>query len=71
MRNKHKCNGYTHFRECCHTRLTSAQIRKMKWLKADTPAYFALEEVVLNKVLKDIEKLTEFWQHLTQKNIPH
>ena len=59
--NKHKWNGYTHFHECCHPRLTSAQIRKKKWLKPDTPAYIALEEVVLNKkILKDIEKLTEF-----------
>ena len=59
--NKHKWNGYTHFQECCHPRLTSAQIRKKKWLKPDTPAYIALEEVVLNKrILKDIEKLTEF-----------
>ena len=32
-----------------------------KWLKLDTPAYIALEEVVLNKkILRDIEKLTEF-----------
>ena len=53
--NKHKWNGYTHFHECCHPRLTSAQIRKKKWLKLDTPAYIALEEVVLNKkILKDI-----------------
>ena len=59
--NKHKWNGYTHFHECCHPRLTSAQIRKKRWLKPDTPAYIALEEVVLNKkILKDIEKLTEF-----------
>ena len=59
--NKHKWNGYSHFHECCHPRLTSAQIRKKKWLKPDTPAYIALEEVVLNKkILKDIEKLTEF-----------
>ena len=59
--NKHKWNGYTHFHECCHPRLTSAQIRKKKWLKPDTPAYIALEEVVLNKkILKEIEKLTEF-----------
>ena len=59
--NKHKWNGYTHFHECCHPRLTSAQSRKKKWLKPDTPAYIALEEVVLNKkILKDIEKLTEF-----------
>ena len=59
--NKHKWNGYTHFHECCHPRLTSAQIRKKKWLKPDTPAYIALEEVVLNKkILKDIEELTEF-----------
>ena len=59
--NKHKWNGYTHFHECCHPRLTNAQIRKKKWLKPDTPAYIALEEVVLNKkILKDIEKLMEF-----------
>ena len=59
--NKHKWNGYTHFHECCHPRLTSAQIRKKKWLKPDTPACIALKEVVLNKkILKDIEKLTEF-----------
>ena len=59
MRNKHKWNGYSHFHECCHPRLTHAQIRK-KWLKPDTPAYIALQQVVLNKILKDIEKLTEF-----------
>ena len=59
--NKHKWNGYTHLHECCHPRLTSAQIRKKNCLKPDTPAYIALEEVVLNKkILKDIEKLTEF-----------
>jgi len=30
-------------------------------LKPDTPAYIALEEAVLNKkLLKEIEKLTEF-----------
>ena len=58
--NKHKWNSYSHFHERCHPRLTSAQIRKKKWLKPDTPAYIALEEVVLNKkILKDIE-LTEF-----------
>ena len=59
--NKHNWNGYTHFHKYCHARLTPAQIRKKTWLKSDTPAYVALEEVVLNKkLLKDIEKLTEF-----------
>ena len=59
--NKHKWNGCTHFHQFCHLRLTSAQIRKKKWLKSDTATYSALEEVVLNKkILKDIEKLTEF-----------
>ena len=59
--NKHKWNGYTHFHKCCHPRLTSAQVMRKKWLKPDTPAYIVLEEVVLNKkILKDIEKLTEF-----------
>jgi len=59
--NKHKWSGYNHFHECCHPRLTTAAARKKKWLKPDTPAYIALEEVVLNKkLLKDIEKLTEF-----------
>ena len=59
--NKHKWTGYNHFHECCHPRLTPAAARKKKWLKPDTPSYIALEEVVLNKkLLKDIEKLTEF-----------
>ena len=32
--NTHKWNGYIHFHECCHPRLTSSQIMKKKWLKA-------------------------------------
>ena len=40
---KHKWNGYSHFHECCHPRLTSAQIRKKKWLKPHTPAYIGLD----------------------------
>ena len=52
---KQKWSGYNHFHECCHSRLTTAVARKKKWLKPDTPAYIALEEVVLNKkLLKDI-----------------
>ena len=59
--NKHKWTGYNHFHECCHPRLAPSAARKKKWLKPHTPAYIALEEVVLNKkLLKDIEKLTEF-----------
>ena len=59
--NKHKWRGNTHFHECCHPALTNAEARKKKWLKPDTPTYIALEEVMLNKkLLKDIEKLTEF-----------
>lgn len=58
--NKHSWNDYTHFHECCHPPLTNSQVKKKKWLKPDTPAYIALEEVVLNKkLLKDIVKLTE------------
>ena len=58
--NKHKWNGYTHFHASCHPRPTSAQISKKKWLKLDTPAYIALEEVVINKkILRDIEMLTD------------
>ena len=68
MTDKHKWNGYFHFHECCHPRLTRAQIRKKKWLKPDT---LALEEVVLNKkILKDIEKLTEFF-HTGELEVYH
>ena len=45
--------------------------RKKKWLKPDTPAYIALEAVVLNKkLLKDLKKLTEFC-HTREAEVYH
>ena len=59
--NKHSWTGHTYFHKCCHPRLSAAQANKKKWLKPGSPAYVALEEVVLNtKLLKDLAKLTEF-----------
>jgi len=50
--------------------MTSDHTRKKKWLKPDSPAYVALEEVVLNTILKDIEKLTEFY-HTGELEVCH
>ena len=49
------------FKKCVHHRLSRREKQHVPWLKAGSPALVALEEVVNNKrLLKDMEKLTEF-----------
>ena len=59
--NKHKWSGNTLFHQCCHRRISSSEAKQICWLKPGSQAHIALEEVVLNKkLLKDLEKLTDF-----------
>ena len=69
--NKHKWKNSKYFRRCEHGRLSRRKERKTKWLEDGSSAYVALEEVVLNKkILKDIEKLTEF-HHTGELEVYH
>ena len=59
--NEHHWSGNTHFHQCVHPPLTTQQQLKKKWLTPGSPAYVALEDIVLEKrLLKDLGKVTEF-----------
>ena len=61
VRNKHSWNDAELFRKCAHPCLTRREVKRKCWLKPGTPAYVALEEVVLQpKLLKDLANLTDF-----------
>jgi len=61
VRNKHSWNDEELFRKCAHPCLTHREVKRKCWLKPGTPAYVALEEVVLQpKLLKDLANLTDF-----------
>ena len=61
VRNKHSWNDAELFRKCAHPCLTRREVKRKFWLKPGTPAYVALEEVVLHpKLLKDLANLTDF-----------
>ncbi|CAB3980737.1 Hypothetical predicted protein [Paramuricea clavata] len=63
--------GWKHFKKCVHHRLSRREKKQVPWLKPGSPALVALEEVVNNKrLLKDIEKLTEF-HHTGELDIFH
>ena len=53
-------------KKCSHFRISSKDQREIEWLASGSPAHVALEEVITSKkLLKDLEKLTEF--HHTRK----
>ena len=48
-------------KKCGHPRISAKDQREIEWLESGSPAHVTLEEVVTNKkLLKDLEKLTEF-----------
>ena len=48
-------------KKCGQPRISAKDQREIEWLESGSPAHVALEEVVTNKkLLKDLEKLTEF-----------
>ena len=48
-------------KKCSHFRISSKDQREIEWLASGSPAHVALEEVITSKkLLKDLEKLTEF-----------
>ena len=58
---KHRCNGCRLFKKCGHPAMSRRERKSIKWLKAGSLAYVALEESVTNKkLLNDLNKLTEF-----------
>ena len=49
--------GCNHFHQCAHPPLSAEQTRMKKRLKANSAAYIALKEVVMEKnLLKDLGK---------------
>jgi hypothetical protein len=59
--NTHRWTGNTEFHKCGHKRLTAAKKKKTKWLKKDSQAYKALQDIVTSKtVMKDLPNLTRF-----------
>jgi uncharacterized Fe-S cluster protein YjdI len=59
--NKHSWRGCTHFKKCVHHRPSRREKKQVPWLKPGSPALVPIDEVVNNKrLLKDMEKLTEF-----------
>ena len=61
---KHRWKASKEFRlvkRCGHPRITAKDQREITWLESGSPPHVALEEIVTNKkLLKDLEKLTEF-----------
>ncbi len=58
---KHRWNGCKLFKKCAHPAMSRRERKSIKWLKAGSLTYVALEEIVTNKKLvNDLEKLTEF-----------
>ena len=58
---KHRWNGCGLFKKCGHPAMSRRERKSIKWLKAGSLAYVALEETVTNKkLLNDLNKLTEF-----------
>ncbi len=57
--NKHKFGKvFSKYKSCAHRKYTSSESRKKKWIKRDSPAYYALEKIINNKrYLKDIPHL--------------
>ena len=59
--NKHEWSGCALIRKCSHSTLSARQMRNKKWLVPGSPPHVAVEEVVTNtKLLKDMDKLTQF-----------
>ena len=59
--NKHSfAKQFPKYERCQHKKYTSAEARKKKWIEKNSPAYNALEDIVLDKkYLKDMEHLCE------------
>jgi len=59
--NKHSWSGANNFHQCAHGLLSRKDEKEITWLKPGSTAHVALEDVVTNKrLLKDLEKLTDF-----------
>ena len=60
--NKHnRWPGFKKFKKCEHHKLSRKEQKAIQWLKPGSSAHAALDEVVSNqRLLKDLEKLTEF-----------
>ena len=59
--NKHSWRKGKLFKKCVHHKLTRSEVKEKVWLKPGTAAAVALEEVVYNnKLLKDMQLVTEF-----------
>ena len=59
--NKHEWVGYDYYKKCEHPKLTKKEMKRKKWIKEGTTAFFEVEKIVKNrKTLKDLKQCTEF-----------
>ena len=59
--NVHSWENATSFGKCEHNELSLEESQRKQWLRKCSPAHDALKSVVLNKkLLKDLDKLTDF-----------
>ena len=61
IRNKHRWENHEIFKKCQHSKLTKHEQKQRMWLKEGSPAFIALERVVMNKtLLGDLKYLASF-----------
>ena len=61
IQNKHRWTGHKKFTKCEHPKLTKKQQKAKEWLKPNSEAFIALQNIVLDKsILKDLSYLTKF-----------
>ena len=59
--NKHEWVGYDYYKKCEHPKLTKKEMKRKKWIKEGTTAFFEVEKIVKNrKTLNDLTQCTEF-----------
>ena len=61
IRNKHRWENHEIYKHCQHSKLTKHEQKRKRWLKEGSPAFIALERVVMNKtLLGDLKYLASF-----------
>ena len=71
MTNKHKWTGCTKYKRCEHPRLSKMDEKAKAWLKPNSDAFKALQDVVLDKSLLDaLPHLTKFC-HIGELEVFH
>ena len=71
IKNKHRWKGNKVFKKCAHGKLRPEDCKDVAWLTEDSPAYKALEQVVLDKTLIADLKFVADFSHTGQIEVFH